>query len=194
MGVSYSTKSGVVHTSVASIMPYSLRRWRRSARLSIVTLKAQRPSPPAIQRQLSHSFVKFPTYGGGGRLDVPLNALSRACGGCPLCLDVRRLPDRGLELDQRGVQVEEDALQVGHAPTTAGDAEAGVVAVAGQLDVHGLAVEQHRRRVDAVELGAVPVHLLAGAGHVRDHQVERRPRVLDDARDRGDAELRDVNG
>src|SRR5690606_36898000 len=104
----------------------------------------------------------------------------RAESAGPLPSDHRRG-----EFRQRGVQVQQHALQVRHRPPAADDAEADLVVVAGQRDVDGLPVEADRRRIDPVQLRTVEVHRLPRAGHVGDHQVERWFGVVGDPRDGG---------
>src|SRR5699024_10991053 len=87
-----------------------------------------------------------------------------------------------LEFRQRGVEVCQQPLQMWNAPATPGDAEVDRVAGAGERDVQRLPVQQYRGWIDAVERGAVPVHLAAWPRHVRNDQVERRLGSIDQAR------------
>src|SRR3546814_11993266 len=73
-----------------------------------------------------------------------------------------------LQFDQCVFQIVDHTLRVRHAAATGGDAEVDIPEIRHLGDVHRHAVDGDARGIHDVEPCAVPVHMLARTGAVRD--------------------------
>ena len=103
-----------------------------------------------------------------------LRALAGSTARCTADTVLRQRPAAFSSAASSSSRWSSSRCRCGTRASAAGQPERDLVGVAGAGDVERLPVQRDRQRVQPVEPGAVPVHQLARAGNVGDHQVERR--------------------